>query len=92
MVRPKPVADVAIVGAGAAGLAAAQRLTNAGRTVVVIDARDRVGGRVFTVRDPATHAPIELGGELVHGEAKATLAMARGQRIPALHIPDPGRR
>jgi monoamine oxidase len=67
VVRSKRVADVAIVGAGAAGLAAAQRLTHAGRSVVVIDARDRVGGRIHTIRDETFPLPVELGAEFIHG-------------------------
>src|SRR5215208_4516868 len=41
-------ADACVVGAGYAGLTAAYRLMQAGRTVVVLEARDRVGGRVWT--------------------------------------------
>jgi monoamine oxidase len=67
VVRSKRVADVAIVGAGAAGLAAAHRLTHAGRSVVVIDARDRVGGRIHTIRDEKFPLPVELGAEFIHG-------------------------
>jgi monoamine oxidase len=65
---PKHV-DVVIVGAGAAGLAAARHLGDAGIDVCVIEARDRIGGRVFTIRDPDTPVPIELGAEFVHGRA-----------------------
>ncbi|HXM70476.1 MAG TPA: FAD-dependent oxidoreductase, partial [Thermoanaerobaculia bacterium] len=45
-------ADVVVVGAGVAGLAAARELRRRGLTVVVLEARDRIGGRVLTVRDP----------------------------------------
>ncbi|HEX6065109.1 MAG TPA: FAD-dependent oxidoreductase, partial [Longimicrobiales bacterium] len=46
--------DTIIIGAGAAGLAAARDLTEAGRTVLVLEARDRIGGRVHTTVDAAT--------------------------------------
>lgn len=61
--------SVIVIGAGAAGLAAARALHDAGVDVEVIEARDRIGGRVFTVTDPATHRPIELGAEFIHGQA-----------------------
>jgi monoamine oxidase len=61
--------DVVVVGAGAAGLAAARHLHEAGIEVAVVEARDRIGGRVCTIRDPQTSAPIELGAEFVHGRA-----------------------
>lgn len=61
--------DVIVIGAGFAGLAAALDLTRQGLRVQILEARDRVGGRVFTRRDPALNYPIELGAEFVHGLA-----------------------
>jgi monoamine oxidase len=68
----KPVCDVLVIGAGAAGLAAADALARAGRSVLVLEARDRIGGRVWTRRMPGLDVPVELGGEFVHGEAAVT--------------------
>ena len=68
-----------VIGAGAAGLAAARMLARAGLAVELLEARYRVGGRVLTLPDPAGH-PIELGAEFVHGERRATLAPGRGGR------------
>ena len=59
--------DVLIVGAGAAGLAAGQALTAAGRRVIILEARDRIGGRIFTLPATGPGVPIELGAEFVHG-------------------------
>jgi monoamine oxidase len=58
---------VIIVGAGMSGLAAACELGRAGVSVRILEARDRVGGRVLTVRDEACDAPVELGAEFIHG-------------------------
>ena len=60
-------ADVIVLGAGMAGLAASTRLTNAGLRVAMVEARDRIGGRVLTVR-ANSGAPIELGAEFIHGK------------------------
>jgi monoamine oxidase len=59
--------DTIVIGAGTAGLAAAQRLQAAGQTVLVVEARDRIGGRVQTDYEFAPH-PVELGAEFVHGD------------------------
>ena len=59
-------ADVIVVGAGAAGLAAAAELGRAGLRVIVLEARDRIGGRIFTQTDSSGTA-IELGAEFIHG-------------------------
>jgi monoamine oxidase len=59
--------DVIVIGAGAAGLAAAVELGLAGLSVTVLEARDRIGGRMFTQCDPVCQAPIEFGAEFIHG-------------------------
>jgi monoamine oxidase len=62
--------DVIVIGAGMAGLAAARELGRAGLSVCIVEARDRIGGRVFTVHDPECNVPIELGAEFIHGRAR----------------------
>ena len=59
-------ADVLVIGAGAAGLAAAARVRAAGRRPLVLEARDRLGGRIHTDRDFAGF-PVERGAEMVTG-------------------------
>lgn len=64
--------DVAVVGAGASGLACAQALLRAGLRVAVLEARHRVGGRVCTARMP-TGDVIELGAQVVHATLDQSL-------------------
>jgi monoamine oxidase len=59
--------DVIVIGAGAAGLAALRILDRAGLRVIVLEARDRVGGRIYTLHDPLSSLPLELGAEFIHG-------------------------
>src|SRR6476469_6059989 len=68
-------ADVLVLGAGVAGLAAAQELSQAGLRVIVLEARDRVGGRIFTQHVPGYPLPIELGAEFIHGRPPASFAL-----------------
>lgn len=68
--------DVIVIGAGVAGLAAARRLHDAGRHVLVCEARDRIGGRVWSdASDPA--CAIELGAEYIHGDDVSTWQFVR---------------
>jgi monoamine oxidase len=79
--------DVIIVGAGAAGLAAGARLAQAGQRVALLEARDRIGGRIFTRHLPAEegHAPmhIELGAEFIHGLPPATWSVVGEAKLSA---------
>lgn len=68
-------ADVCVVGAGYAGLTAARRLTQAGRSVVVLEARDRVGGRIWT-DDIADGSKIDRGGGWIAERHTAILGLA----------------
>ncbi|MGO4680652.1 FAD-dependent oxidoreductase [Microbacterium sp. 2MCAF23] len=64
---------VAVVGAGAAGAAAARALTDAGRTVTVLEARERTGGRIHSIADKKWPIPVQLGAWLSAGEEAGTL-------------------
>jgi monoamine oxidase len=70
--------DALIVGAGAAGLAAGRALAAAGRRTAIVEARDRVGGRILTehVAYSGGTLPIELGAEFVHGLPRSTWNVA----------------
>jgi monoamine oxidase len=76
--------DVIVIGAGAAGLAAASALARAGRSVITVEARDRIGGRCDTRRLAGVPAPVELGAEFIHGQPQATLSLLREAGIPAV--------
>jgi monoamine oxidase len=65
-------ADAVVVGAGAAGLAAARRLAERSLRVIVVEARHRTGGRVWSQAPAGTTLPAELGAEFIHGPAKTT--------------------
>src|SRR6185312_984462 len=77
---------ILILGAGAAGLAAARDLSRAGREVIVVEARDRVGGRVFTHRDQEAPVPIELGAEFVHGKPPELWQLARAANLDLYQV------
>jgi monoamine oxidase len=79
--------DVAVIGAGAAGLAAAAELSRQDQSVCLLEARDRVGGRILTRHEPDLPVPLELGAEFVHGTAPATLKWLAGRNTALLDAP-----
>ena len=73
--------DVIVIGAGAAGISAALALHEAGLAVTILEARDRIGGRIFTVHDPELRAPIELGAEFIHGRPRELWDLLTSHKI-----------
>jgi monoamine oxidase len=80
--------DVIIVGAGAAGLAAGARLAQSGKRVALLEARERIGGRIFTRHLPVRdgQACIELGAEFIHGLPAATWSLVGEAKLPTYEI------
>ena len=86
--------DTAVVGGGFAGVAAAVALAKAGRRVLLVEARGRLGGRAATLVDRVTGEPVDNGQHVLFGCYVETLALLEelGQRDfvsvqPALHVP-----
>jgi monoamine oxidase len=78
--------DVIVVGAGAAGLTAAAELAEAGLSVIVLEARDRIGGRMFTRHEPHSTVPIELGAEFIHGRPPEIWDALREHKVPITEV------
>jgi monoamine oxidase len=78
---------VVVIGAGLAGLSAARELEDRGYETLVIEARDRVGGRVWTRREGfAARQHAEAGADLIESEQTAVRALARRFRLPLVPI------
>lgn len=68
--------DIIIIGAGPAGLMAACELAKAGQKVLLLEARDRIGGRIHTIHYD-TETRIEAGAEFIHGHLPITLSLLK---------------
>jgi monoamine oxidase len=74
-------AAVVVVGGGAAGLAAFQKLRAAGCEAVLVEASERLGGRIHTLHPAGWPLPVELGAEFIHGPADG-LGLAAAPAAP----------
>lgn len=77
---------VAVVGGGMAGLAAAAALSQAGFDVMLLEASDYLGGRVKQVTPFKGFAPIDLGGEFIHGSDSIINRLAKENGWPVLTV------
>jgi len=84
--QPSLLTDVLIIGAGFAGMTAALQLAQHGLKVTILEAKDRVGGRVLTLHDTTTKAPIELGAEFIHGRPHEIWDILRQHKIPTHEV------
>ena len=68
---------IVIIGAGASGLMAAYSLIQKGCTVTILEARNRIGGRIDTMRDGRFSTFVEVGAEFIHGDQSLTFALVK---------------
>lgn len=79
--------DTVVIGAGFSGLACARRLVSVGVECVVLEARDRVGGRAFSDTTFAPGLPLELGALMIHGRHVVTHRWLGGLGLTAEPLP-----
>jgi monoamine oxidase len=84
--KPTTDYDTVIIGAGAAGLAAGRTLHDAGQRILILEARPRIGGRIWTDTEFAP-LPVELGAEFIHGERAVTHALVQAAGLHTLVTP-----
>jgi monoamine oxidase len=78
--------DVLIIGAGVAGLAAAAELHEAGIRVRLLEARDRIGGRAWSIDAEGLEQAIELGAEFIHGRPPELFSIAQAAHLDPIEL------
>src|SRR5205807_5048684 len=76
--------DLIVIGGGVAGLAATRELCAAGLNVVLLEARERLGGRILTRQ--TKDYPVELGAEFIHGRPPEILELAAEAGLPLAEL------
>src|SRR5690349_2791005 len=64
--------SIIIIGAGAAGLMAARELSSQQKNIIILEANDRLGGRIWTISDNSFSQPVEAGAEFIHPNSDLT--------------------
>jgi monoamine oxidase len=80
------MSDVVVIGAGVAGLAAAGELAHAGLRVTLVEARQRMGGRIHTLDPEGAGGPVELGAEFIHGRPPELLGCLADAKTPLAEV------
>ncbi len=83
--RRKP-SSILVIGGGVAGLTAGVELAQAGWRVTILEARERLGGRIYTIHDGGS--PVELGAEFVHQGNKPLWQRIRAARLETIDVTD----
>lgn len=78
--------DVIVIGAGMAGLKAAYDLQNQGLSVIILEARDRIGGRIHTTTEFDPEFAIDLGAELVHATTSPIWELINSQNLKTIRL------
>src|SRR4051812_32962499 len=74
--------SIIVVGGGAAGLMVAYELSTHKLPVTVLEAKNRLGGRILTLTDNEFSQPVETGAEFIHGDLPHTISLLKTAGIP----------
>lgn len=85
-----PDFDVIVIGAGIAGLAAARELVRQDLKVLVLEARERAGGRIYTAEDEVVFHGVELGAQYIHGSKADTWELIEDFGIQTMALSEMG--